>query len=199
VGKQEHQPCALAPLGLAGENELVEGNLGAVDEVPELRLPEDEGTGPLQRVAGKAVYLAGSKEFAPPAMIGCLKHNKVLHEEVAVLTILTTDTPRVRREDKVTIETLQAGIYRITARFGFMEEPSVPYVLALVRERGPDFPLEDTSFFLGRERLLPAKRPRLGKWRTRVFAFMSRNALGATTTFAIPPERVIEVGSQMKL
>ena len=99
----------------------------------------------------------------------------------------------------MTIETLRPGIHRITARFGFMEEPNVPYVLALVREKGPDFPPEETSFFLGRERLLPAKRPLMPVWRTRVFAFMSRNALGATTYFKIPPERVIEVGSQIEI
>jgi len=157
-------------------------------------------TDPPPRVEGKAVYLAGSQNLAPPALIWSLKHHKVLHEEVAVLTILTAELPRVPREEKLKIETPQPGIHRITARFGFMEEPNVPYVLALARETGPDFPLQETSFFLGREKLLPAKRrPSMPVWRNRVFAFMSRNALGATTYFQIPPDRVVEVGAQIEL
>ena len=154
---------------------------------------------PPQRVAGKAVYLAGSRNLTPSPLIRCLKHFKVLHEEIAVLTIMATDAPRVAREEKVTIDTLRPGIHRIIARFGYMEEPNVPYVLALLREQGPDFRLEETSFFLGRERLLPAKRPSIPVWRNRLFAFLSRNALSATAYFKIPPERVIEVGSQIEM
>jgi KUP system potassium uptake protein len=154
---------------------------------------------PPVRVPGKAVYLAGSPNLAPSALIGCLKHNKMLHKEIAVLTILTADTPRVPRDEKILIETLRPSFYRITARFGFMEEPNAPYVLALVREVGPDFPLEKASFFLGRERLLPAKRSSMPLWRNRVFAFLSRNAQGATSHFKLPPERVIEFGTQVEL
>ncbi len=151
------------------------------------------------RVPGKAVYLARDAELTPQPLSGCLIHNKVLHEEIVVLTILTTDTPRVPREDKVTIVEMAPGAHRITARFGFREEPNVPYVLALARERGLDLPLEETSFFLGRERLLPARRPRMPIWRNRLFAFLNSNALGATTYFKIPPERVVEVGSQIEM
>ncbi len=156
-------------------------------------------TNPPPYVSGKAVYLAKNTEFAPLALSGCLRHNKVLHEEIAVLTIHTTDTPRVERDQKVEVEELAPSVYRITSRFGFMEEPNVPYVLALVREKGPDFPLDETSFFLGRERLFPAKHPSMPVWRNRLFAFLTRNALGATTYFKIPPERVIEVGTQIEI
>ncbi|MDX1389905.1 MAG: potassium transporter Kup, partial [Acidobacteriota bacterium] len=108
-------------------------------------------------------------------------------------------TPRVPRDEKILVEDLAPGVHRITAHFGFMEEPNVPYVLALAREKGLDLPLEETSFFLGRERLLPARHPRMPLWRTRLFAFLNRNALGATTYFKIPPERVVEIGSQVEM
>jgi len=154
---------------------------------------------PPLRVPGRAVYLARDAELTPQPLSGCLRHNKVLHEEIVVLTLLTTDTPRVPRDDKLRVEERAPGVRRVVARFGYTEEPNVPYVLALARERGLDLPLEETSFFLGRERLIPARHPLMPFWRTRLFAFLNHNAQSATTYFKIPPERVVEIGSQIEM
>jgi KUP system potassium uptake protein len=135
----------------------------------------------------------------PPALLHNLEHNKVLHSRTAVLTVVTEDVPRIDREAKVRVDGLGQGFLTIAARFGFMEEPSVPCILALPRERGLDFELAQTSFFLGRERILSDRRPRMPIWREKIFAFMSRNALGATACFHIPPERVVALGIQVEL
>ncbi len=125
--------------------------------------------------------------------------SKILHDQVASLVIESPDVPRVPREEKVEVQNLGRGFYRMVGRFGFMEEPNVPYVLALANEEGLDFKLEEVSFFLGRERLLSARRPSLPRWRRSLFSILSRNALGATSFFRIPPGQVIELGTQIEL
>jgi KUP system potassium uptake protein len=154
---------------------------------------------PPLRVAGKAVFLSGNPGITPPSLRHNLKHNKVLHSEVAVLTIATKEIPRVPRDEKVEVNEIGPGFYGVEARFGFMEEPNVPYVLALAEEKGMHFELDETSFFLGRERLLPRKEPGMRLWRSNIFAFMSRNALNATAFFHIPPEQVVELGAQIEI
>ncbi len=151
------------------------------------------------RVPGKAVFLAGRLHVTPPALINNLKHNHAIHEEVAVLTVLTEDRPRVPREQKVSVEKLENGFFQVVAHYGFMEDPNVPHVLALAREKGLDFELGEVSFFLGRETLRPARHPLMPIWRERIFAFMSRNAQGPTAFFGIPPEQVVELGTQVKI
>jgi KUP system potassium uptake protein len=154
---------------------------------------------PPTRVKGSAVYMAGRPGFAPPALVHNLRHNRVLHEQNAVLTIVTESTPSVSRDEKLAVKYIGEGFYKVLARFGYLEEPNVPYVLALAREKGLDLDLDEVSFFLGRERVVPDRRPLMSSWRERLFAFMSHNALGATTFFHIPPDQVIEVGAQVKL
>lgn len=154
---------------------------------------------PPVRIPGKAVYLAGATAVTPSALLRNLKHNRTLHDEVAILTLLTEDIPSVNRDDKVTVEKLAAGFYRMVAHFGFMEEPNVPYALALAREKGLPFELAEVSFFLGRERLMPARQPAMSVWRLRLFMFMSRNALGISDYFRIPPEQVVELGAQIEI
>jgi KUP system potassium uptake protein len=154
---------------------------------------------PPTRVPGKAVFMTGSTDAVPLALLHNLKHNKVLHSRVALLTVLTEETPRVSRDEKVEVTDLGLGLYRVVARYGFMEEPNVPHVMALAKEQGLDFELDEVSFFLGREKLLSRRRPVLARWRVRLFDFMSRNAIGATEFFHIPPGQVVELGSQVAL
>ncbi|MDX1503675.1 MAG: potassium transporter Kup [Thermoanaerobaculia bacterium] len=154
---------------------------------------------PPTRVPGKAVFLTSGTATPPPALVNNLEHNRVLHQEIGLLTVLTEEIPRVARERKVSVEDLGGGFHRIVARYGYMESPNVPHVLALARERGLDFPLEETSFFLGRERILSERRPQMPRWQRRLFAFLSRNASGATAYFHIPRDRVVELGSQVEL
>lgn len=154
---------------------------------------------PPTRVPGKAVFMTGSTDAIPPALLHNLKHNKVLHTQVALLTITSEDTPRVPREEKVQFTDLGHGFFRVVAHYGFMEEPSVPYVLALAREGGLNFELAETSFFLGREKLLSHRRPAFPRWRLKLFAFMSRNAVSATEFFNIPPGQVVELGTQVAI
>ena len=151
------------------------------------------------RVPGKAVFMAANPCATPPALVHNLRHNKVLHEQVAVVTVLTQDIPRVARDEKVQVQSLDNGFWCVSARYGFMEEPNVPYVLALAREQGLDFELEEIVFFLGREQVVPDRRPVMARWREALFSFLSLNALGATRHFKIPPEQVIEIGTQVEI
>jgi len=151
------------------------------------------------RVPGKVIFMTSSASVVPPALLHNLKHNRVLHQQVGCLVIESAEEPHVPRGDKVAVEDLGDGFYRIVARFGFMEEPNVPYVLALANEQGLGFELAEVTFFLGRERLLSARKPLLPRWRRWLFSLMSRNAVGATSFFNIPPGQVIELGTQVEL
>ncbi len=154
---------------------------------------------PPHRISRKAVFMTGNPASPPPALLHNLKHNRVLHAEIALLTVSTEEVPRVPRDEKVAVEDLGNGFHRITARYGYMESPNIPHVLALAREQGLNFTLEQTSFFLGRERILSERHPRMPRWQRRIFAFMSRNAFGATAYFQIPSSQVVEMGTQVEL
>jgi KUP system potassium uptake protein len=154
---------------------------------------------PPLRVPGRAVFLTGNPGIAPGALLHNLKHNKVLHEEVVVLTVSTEEVPHVPTEERVEVESLGSGFFRVQARYGFMEDPHVPYVLRLAKDRGLEFSLAETSFFLGREVLLASRRSGMPAWREKLFQLLSRNAQAATAFFHIPPDLVIELGSQIQL
>jgi KUP system potassium uptake protein len=154
---------------------------------------------PPVRVAGNAVFLSGNPGVTPPALKHNLMHNKVLHEQVAILMILTEEVPRVPRDEIVEVVDLGQGFYSVKAKFGFMENPHVPLVLELARGKGLDFALDDSSFFLGRERILTARESGMSRWRRSIFSFMTRNAVGATAFFGIPPDRVVELGAQVEI
>lgn len=151
------------------------------------------------RVPGKAIYLASRPLGVPPALLLNLEYNKVLHEEIAILNIQTRHIPRVDRKDKVQVYPLGHGFWGISVQYGYMEEPNVPYALALARDEGLSFELGEVVFFLGRESIVPHRRPVMSFWREALFAFLSRNAMDATRFFKIPPEQVMEVGSRVAL
>jgi KUP system potassium uptake protein len=151
------------------------------------------------RVPGRAVFMTGNPGMVPPALLHNLKHNKVLHEEVVILTVVTEEIPEVASGERVEVEALGNGFHRISARYGFMQDPSVPHILAAAKGKGLELTVAETSFFLGRERFLAARRGGLPVWREKLFAFMSRNATGATAFFRIPPSQVVEIGEQIPL
>ncbi len=154
---------------------------------------------PPQKVSGQAIFLTGNPEVVPAALIHNLNHNKIIHSEIAFLHFRTEDVPRVPNFEKVETEKLGGGFYRIIAHYGFMEEPKIQNVLALSHEKGMEFTLENASFFLGREKLSTGNNPKMGRWRTGLFLFMSRNAMDASAFFNIPPNKMIEVGIHLEL
>jgi KUP system potassium uptake protein len=154
----------------------------------------------IPRVDGTAVFLNSEPDAVPPSLLHNLKHNRVLHQKVTLLTALTEEIPRVEHERRIEVLDLGQGFTRIVARYGFMENPSVPQILDAASARGLDLPLREVSFFLSRERILPRRRAGfLTRGRNQLFAFMSRNALGATAYFDIPPDRVVEIGTQVEI
>jgi len=154
---------------------------------------------PPQRVAGTAIFMTSNLQGTPTTLLHNLHHNKVLHERVILLTVVTNDVPHVIPEERATVGALGQGFFRLTLRYGFMEEPDVP--AALIEASKRDFPLvmADTTFFLGVETLLATKRPGMPLWRERLFVWLARNAVRANTFFKIPPERVVELGMQVEL
>ena len=162
-------------------------------------LLEDIGRKSPTRVSGTAVFMTADNTGAPVVLMHHLKHNKALHERVILLSVNSAKTPDVHDESRVQVTSLEHGFYRVTATFGFMEQPSVPEVLRLCEEQGLSVRLGATSFYLGSERLIPTGREKLARWRKKLFIVMSRNAQSATEYFQIPPNRVVELGAQIEL
>ena len=150
------------------------------------------------RVAGTAVFMTSSAEGVPGVLLHHLKHNKVLHKQVVLLSVLTTEVPETPAAKRVEVEALAHGLYRVRATYGFMQTPDVKEILARCQEAGIETKPLDTSYFLGRERLIPNGPSPMMRWRKKIFVFMSRNARGATEFFGIPPNRVVELGTQIE-
>lgn len=151
------------------------------------------------RVPGMAVFMTSSPDATPPALLHNLKHNRILHEKLALLTITTTDEPYVRAKDRVELEQLAPNAVRLVANYGFMQTPSIFEILDSARKKGFEYEFENITFFLGRETILPSRYPGMALWREKIFAFMLRNAQRATAFFQIPPDQVIEVGMQVEI
>jgi len=164
------------------------------------RFLADLAANPMRRVPGTAVFMTGNPYGVPPALLHNLKHNKVLHAQVTILTVTTEEIPHVARQDRLEVESLGQGIHRIIAHYGFMETPNIWHIFARAKEEsGLAFEIMETSFFLGRETLIPTRKPGMAIWREWLFALMSRNAQQATAFFHIPPNRVVELGTQIEL
>ncbi len=151
------------------------------------------------RVPGMAVFMTRNTSGVPPVLLHHLKHNKVLHEQVVLLSVLTEDIPVVPREERIRVEPAGEGIFRVVARYGFMQDPNTLAVLTEAEHEGLTFKLGSTTFYLGRETLLTTGRPGMARWRKALFGFMSRNARSATAYFGIPPNRVVELGAHIEL
>jgi KUP system potassium uptake protein len=167
--------------------------------VPLKLLLADLAAEPPVRVPGTAVFMYGSADGTPPALVLNLTHNKVLHEKIVFLTVMTEDVPHVRQEQRATVRRSGKGFHSVVAHYGFMQDPDIDEILAACKANGLSIPMEGTTFFLGRETLIASDRPGMAIWRERLFAFMSRNALRATAFFKIPPNQVFEVGAYVEL
>ncbi|BEV72892.1 low affinity potassium transporter Kup [Paludibacterium sp. THUN1379] len=152
---------------------------------------------PPTRVQGTAVFLTGTTHGVPHALLHNLKHNKVLHERVVLMTISTEDIPYVT--NRVEISQLSNSFWRVVAHYGFMETPDIDDIVEAGKKHHLEFDLMDTSFFLSRETLISTDRPGMPRWREKLFLWMSKNALRATDFFQIPTNRVVELGAQIEL
>jgi len=167
------------------------------------------------RVPGTAVFMTSTAEGVPVVLLHHLKHNKVLHEQVVLMSIKTEEVPEIRSEDRLTLEKLEHGFFRVAARYGFMETPDVPEILYRLRQAGLKAKQNDTTFYLGRERVIISDRkrgvpagarrapddvemPSMSRWRKKLFRLLQRNAKSATEFFGIPPNRVVELGAQVE-
>ncbi len=151
------------------------------------------------RVPGMAVFMTGSPDYVPAALLHSLKHYKALHERVLFVTISTLDVPEVPAAERTEITELAPGIHRVVVRYGFMESPDLPRDLAALRAEGVAFDPMQVSYFLGRETLVPATVPRMPRWRVFLFLLMARNATSAVEFFRIPSDRVVELGVRVTI
>jgi KUP system potassium uptake protein len=151
------------------------------------------------RVAGTAVFMTSTPEGVPHALLHNLKHNKVLHERILVLTVVIDEIPFIDMEDRIEVIDLGENFYRMILRYGFMQQPDVPATLKIVENCGPQIRMMDTSFFLARQTLLASERPGMAIWREKLFAWMLRNAESAMEFFKLPTNRVVELGSQVEI
>jgi KUP system potassium uptake protein len=150
------------------------------------------------RVPGTAVFMTAQAHGTPPALLHNLRHNKVLHERVVVLTVKTTNTPHVLPSERLTVEPLGQEVFNVGLRYGFMDEPNVPEALGLAGDHGVLIDPETCTYFLGRETVIVTRTARMSVWRERLFVVMARNAVRATAFFRLPPERVVELGAQVE-
>jgi KUP system potassium uptake protein len=151
------------------------------------------------RVPGTAVFMSPNLDIVPTAMLHNLKHNKVLHERVVLMKVLTEDIPHVTDDHRLEIGHLSHNFHTVTVRYGFMDAPNIPRALAQCRLQQFHFNLMETSFFIGREKIVIGKRARFGQWRKRLFILMYSTMLSATEFFRIPTNRVVELGGQIEL
>jgi KUP system potassium uptake protein len=168
----------------------------------ELRLDAFVGSlavGMPSRVAGTAIFLNGDVTGVPHAMLHNLMHNKVLHERVVVTCVQIEDVPFVPETDRVEVRALKENFWTVLIRYGFKEEPNIPAALDLCGTQGLPFNMLETSFFLGRETLIPKLNSEMAFWREKLFITMYRNSDSATNYFNIPTNRVVELGAQVVL
>jgi KUP system potassium uptake protein len=170
-------------------------------EVPLEKLLQSLERKPPHWVPGTAVFLTSDPDFAPTALLHNLKHNKVLHKHNVILTVITTDTPRVDEGDRVTMMPVSSHFSRVALRFGYMEIPNVPKALAIARRQGWSFDIMSTSFFVSRRKLKPAtgRQSALPGWQDHVFIALAKSASDATDFFQIPTDRVVEIGTQVTI
>jgi KUP system potassium uptake protein len=169
------------------------------DSLPLTDLIEMLRARPPHRAPGTAVFLTSDPDVAPVALMHNLKHNKVLHEKNVILTVRTTDRPRVPESERFVMEPINDDFKKITLNYGFMESPVVPRALSQCRKQGLKFDIMSTSFFLGRRSVVPAAQQGMPLWQDKLYIFLMRNAANPTDFFHIPPGRVVELGTQVSV
>ncbi len=153
----------------------------------------------LKRVPGTAIFLSSTTDGVPPALLHNVKHNKVLHERVIILTVRTQGVPHLPLQGRTTVEDHGSGFYRLILRHGFMEDVDIPAAMKSVHDCGGPISVKDTSYFLSRQTLIPSERPGMAMWREKLFAWMIRNAESPMAFFNLPTNRVVELGSQIEI
>ncbi len=151
------------------------------------------------RVPGTAVFMTREQKGVPPVLLHHLKHNEVLHQNVILLSVVAERVPEVSLESQIEVIDLGTGVYRMILRHGFMSAPNITQALSAIKLGDQPINLARTSFYFGRETILPTGRGRMARWRKKLFAIMSRNATPATAFFGVPPNRVVELGTQVAL
>jgi KUP system potassium uptake protein len=166
---------------------------------------------PPVRVPGVAVFMTSDLSGAPPVLLHHLKHNKVLHEKVILMSVATREIPQVPPSERIDLDDLGAGVYTVVGSYGFMESPNVPDILQALGSFGLHAKASETTFYLGRETLIPTKASRakrvalsarglwMAMWRKRIFMVMTNNSRPATAFFGLPPNRVVELGAQVQI
>jgi KUP system potassium uptake protein len=153
----------------------------------------------INRVPGTAIFMTTDVDAVPHAMLHSLKHYKTLHEQVIVLSVRVFDVPYVPEIDRVEVRQIGKDFAQVVVQYGFKDETDIPAALTLCADSGLQIDMMDTSFFLGRETLIPKLGSEMAYWRTLIFVAMFRNAGSATAFFKIPSNRVVELGSQIVL
>jgi KUP system potassium uptake protein len=154
----------------------------------------------VHRVRGTSVFLSSSADVVPAALLHNLKHNQVLHERVLILNVKVEEVPHVPAEKRIEVDDAGQGFYRVILHYGFMEEVDIPRDLAAIRTCGEPFNMMSTSFFLGRQKLIPSKKmPGMVLWREKLFAWMLKSSESAMEFFRLPTNRVVELGSQLQM
>jgi KUP system potassium uptake protein len=151
------------------------------------------------KVPGTAIFMNSGSSGTPSALLHNIKHNKVLHERVVVLTVKIADVPYVDEEDRFSISEVGDGFFRVVLNYGFMQETDVPAALKEISKCGAKFEMMQTSFFLSRQTLIASKHPGMALWREKLFAWMMRNAATPMEFFRLPTNRVVELGSQVEI
>jgi KUP system potassium uptake protein len=154
---------------------------------------------PPHRVPGTAVFMTGQSQGTPPALAHNLRYNKILHEHVVVLNVMTARVPHVPSDDKLAVKGFGHGIYHVRLQYGFMEDPDIPTALLRARAQGVNIDPTDITYFLGRETIIVSRKRGMALWREALFVLMARNAVRATAYFRLPPERVVELGVQVEM
>jgi KUP system potassium uptake protein len=154
----------------------------------------------VHRVKGTSVFLSASAEAVPAALLHNLKHNQVLHDRVLILNVKVEEVPHVQSENRAELHEAGSGFYRVVLHYGFMEEVDIPRDLAAIKTCGEPFNMMSTSFFLGRQKLIPSKKvPGMSLWREKLFAWMLKSSESAMEFFKLPTNRVVELGSQLQI
>jgi KUP system potassium uptake protein len=157
------------------------------------------GAHPPSRVTGTGMFMTPNPEGVPHALLHNLKHNKVLHDKVVILTVKFEDFPHTSKQERVEVEALPHEFYRVKVRYGYMDEPDLPRDLILCQEQGLALDTMDTSFFVGKEILIASNRKGMALWRKKIFIGLFRTSETITNQFKLPPNRVVELGAQVKI
>ncbi len=167
--------------------------------IPDDLFLADIATAPLPRVSGTAVFMTSAADGMPNVLLHHVKHNKVLHKQVILLSIVTENVPFAIGNASLQVRELEHGFFRVLARVGFMQQPNVPKILSRCQKLGLVTNESDTTYYLGRQTLLTTGKSKVARWRKMLFAFLARNSRPPSAFFALPPNRVVELGLQIEL